>query len=391
MYNDVTNMQGKEQSEDSFVVVYHNDADGAASAYIVGEALNISNSNNVKFVPYDHAKRKCVEAEIIGSLQENTKLFFVDVSPKKDFLDELMSPDQHGQNKLKSVSIIDHHASAAKDLADYLYKAPSANDDNIAPKLDIEIDPDCSSATKMVWNRFKTSEDAAMPDWVKIIDMLDRNNLSLQKEFAAAAYVDTKRVDGSPEEAMKSIKSLTKLSFDFMARSGYPIIRAQKETIKQLIRCAHVVDIEVLPNKTMQVPMVTADVRNYGRQIDKYLNLLGKIKGQGLSFAWYQKSTGEVNVSIRSNGTPDAGEVAKHICDTVKGSEGGGHNNSAAVTMPSLSSFNRFVEKSSDRKYKGAESANKGRIISINSQPRRRLEAPKALNRSDRSVNIAFI
>jgi len=342
MAEDIKNTKPEEKvkKDDIEIIVYHNDIDGVASAYVIKEAKKLSTtSKNVVFISYDHNNYEEAQNKIRSAIRRNSNIYFVDVSPKVDFFDELISPNAHGKRKISSITVIDHHETPFSKPD--IYNIPETYDNGCcAPKVKVLINPESSSAAKLVWDTLMGTEKK-VPDYITLVDKMDRNNLKTKDEFAAAAYADTKPI-ATPAEGLKAISGLARMSFNTMVLRGRPIINAQKQVITQLINNSTVADIEILPNKKAKVPLVNADVRHFGRQINKYLVELGKESGGGLAFAWYQQSNGKVSVSIRSNGEPNSSEVAKHLKETFN-IEGGGHPDCAAVIFPSLCKFEKYI------------------------------------------------
>jgi hypothetical protein len=95
---------------------------------------------------------------------------------------------------------------------------------------------------------------------------------------------------------------------------------------------------EKMQEETMWVPVINADVQNFGRHISDYLRQQGDRTGMGMAFAWYVQGNGTVTMSIRSDGDPDASKIAEFLC-SAPGVTGGGHKTSAAVHFSSLRQF----------------------------------------------------
>ena len=309
------------------VIVYHADCiDGAASAWIIAKAHGLEDADSQKkvtYVPYSHAAPTEAADKIRQAVATGSEIYFADITPEKHLLNELISSGQH-------IHLLDHHMSAAAELADY----------KGTPQLEIHIDPDAPSASKMIWSLLFPKEKA--PAVIDLINLMDggANGLRTPHDFAAAALVDSKNIH-TPEHALHTLRGLAKLSFNDMAKKGKNIAADQEDKIDRLLANAPTVQVQLLPEaKHVNVPIINGDIRLFGRQISERLVELGKKSGANVAFIWSQQKTGAVSMSIRTDGDPDASKIAKHLCKTM-GVTGGGHKDAAAVHFHSLFEFAR--------------------------------------------------
>jgi len=324
------------------LVVYHaNCIDGAASAYILAKSMGMQNplrSKYLKFLPYEHACFQRDQQAIIESIQDNMDIYFLDVAPTAGFTKELIDLSYSGQSKrIRSITIFDHHNTTSKTLVphkDYLEKLES-------PKVSLNIEDTGLSAVKLVWNELTGNHN--YPDYLKLVNKMDRSNLKTREEFAAAAYVDAHDIS-SPQQALKTLAKIAKISFNTMAERGRPIAAHQKILIDNLFNRVRLAEIEILPDMVVKAPIVNADVKNFGRQISGRLIELGEKHKSKVALAWYQQQNGAVTMSIRTTGEPDAGAIANHLRKTMKNVTGGGHKDSAAVHFASLCDFANQVD-----------------------------------------------
>lgn len=321
--------------ERHLIVVYHDDCiDGFASAWAFDQALGGDAQTHISYIPYGHHNIPDAEKHILRDIDAGAELFFVDVAPGKAFLDKLMSPGGDVP-ALKSIRIIDHHQSAADVLAGY--QPPAAPG---APALDIFIEANAPAAALLVWKALMPAE-APKPAFLRMIEKMDLSrDLKDEDDLAAAALIDSKSLR-SVGEAFSSFMELSALSLPDMVQAGRGIFSDQKNRIDKLTDNIMYTRLEALED-ILWVPVINADVQNFGRQISDYLREQGEKTGLGMAFAWYVQGNGSVTMSIRSDGDPDASQIAKLLCTSL-GARGGGHKTSAAVHFPSLRFFTEKV------------------------------------------------
>jgi hypothetical protein len=124
--------------------------------------------------------------------------------------------------------------------------------------------------------------------------------------------------------------------------AGLNILSDQENRIEKLTDNIMYTRLVVLNDKMQEeslwIPVINADVQNFGRHISDYLREQGDRTGLGMAFAWYVQGNGTVTMSIRSDGDPDASKIAEVLRGTP-GVTGGGHKTSAAVHFTSLKQF----------------------------------------------------
>lgn len=317
------------------IIVYHVDCiDGLASAWAVHCHYGHEPDIRIEYVPYGHHNIEEAENIIRGHLALKTgaklvDVVFVDVAPTPAFLHELLIPPARATR----VVVADHHKSAAEALAGFT--APVGDG---VPELYLNIDAQHPSAANMVWDYL--FPDTPAPVFFQLIAKMDlgQNLLETEDDHAAAALVDSKNIT-SIETAFDSFDALSHLTFHDLVALGRNILGDQDTRISKLddnVMYTHISSTgDAAP---AWVPIVNADVQNFGRYISTWLVQQAEATGAGIGFAWYVQGNGTVTVSIRSNGTPDASVVAAHLCKQW-GIRGGGHSTSAAVHFPSLESF----------------------------------------------------
>lgn len=319
------------------VVVFHaNCVDGSASAWAVMEKEGVTADDpNVAYIPYEHYMREAAENNVRGAVGPNSKVYFVDAAPEKAFLDELLS-----QNTASSVHVLDHHLSAAKMYQGYTAPAGSTT------PLELKIDDRRSSAAAMVHQHLLPGKDA--PDLFDVIDKADgaAKGLVTKEDKAAAAYVDSQDTR-TIKSASEFIKGELSTKFHEFAKRGEPILADQELKLKKMLSRAAVINLQILPGEQpAKVSIVNGYVQDYGRDVSSELVALAKKNGGDIAMAWttMPKPDGSVSieVSMRSNGTPNLGDVAEHLKKTM-GCFGGGHGDAAVIRFPSFDAFKKHI------------------------------------------------
>jgi hypothetical protein len=318
------------------VVVYHeNCIDGLASAWAFDQKWGRDENTHISYIPYGHADIPAAEDMIRREITPGAEVFFVDVAPTKAFLDQLMAPNAYALPAVNRVHVLDHHKSAAEALAGY-----TPPRDSNAPSLSVFIDDNHPSASNMIW-------EALLPDrqkfpFLEMIAKMDlAKDLKEDRDLAAAALIDSKNIR-TVADAFHSFAELSVMSMHDMVVAGLSILSDQENRIEKLtdnIMYTRLLFMnEKMQEETMWVPVINADVQNFGRHISDYLRQQGDRTGMGMAFAWYVQGNGTVTMSIRSDGDPDASKIAEFLC-SAPGVTGGGHKTSAAVHFSSLRQF----------------------------------------------------
>jgi len=327
--------------EKPVIIVYHADCiDGAACAWIVAKAKGLDGDpqpSNVTYIPYGHHNAAESQQKIRDSLKSDAELYFVDLAPEKAFLDELMTSANgtDGTMQVSAIHIYDHHKTAAHNLKGYT----SPNPRNAEPQLNIVIDDQRASASAMVWGLMMPGQGS--PVILGLIDKMDGDAVGLKTpaDFAAAALVDSYDIS-NPKSALETIKGLAKLSFMQAARRGAPLAADQDQRLKKLLDHPHFVRLQLEPGAApVDVPIVNADLKAFGRRVSESLSELAKKHGSPAAFAWCMQANGAVTVSIRTCDGADASLIADYMKATLPEATGGGHAGAAAVHFPSLVAF----------------------------------------------------
>ncbi len=318
------------------IVVYHEDCiDGLASAWAFDKKWGREDNTHISYIPYGHHDIPGAQEKIRSELSQGAELYFADVAPQKAFLDELMAPLTSGLPALKAVHILDHHGTAAEELANY--KAPA---DLEAPTLELHIDAEHPSAANMIWETLLPGVEK--PDFLKMIAKMDLSrDIKEDHDLAAAALIDSKSIK-TVADAFHNFEELSQFKMHDMVVAGLNILSDQENRIEKLTDNIMYTRLIVLTDKgqeeSLWIPVINADVQNFGRHISDYLREQGDRTGLGMAFAWYVQGNGTVTMSIRSDGDPDASKMAE-ILRSHPGVTGGGHKTSAAVHFTSLRQF----------------------------------------------------
>jgi hypothetical protein len=346
------------------IIVHHAKCiDGAACAWCVAKAHGVDTpegrkGRDVTFIAYAHHERKEAEEQIRAALKTGALLYFVDVAPSREFLDELMTPGKDGQAKVESISVMDHHETETRALKNYFPPTVEGSQ----PGLNIVLDPNVHSAARMVWSEMLPDEKA--PPVLDVINMMDGDakGLTTPDAFAAAAYIDMQDI-GTTAKAFDTLRGLASQTFNEMAADGRHLATDQKSRIDKMMENAAVMELQILPGQPPQkVAIVNADVKQYGRQISEVLTAAGQEAGSGVALAWYAQKNGAVTMSIRTNGDPDASLICEHLRNTM-GCTGGGHDGAGAVHFKSIFEFARHMPFG-EAMIKGREPAAKSTPIS---------------------------
>jgi len=323
------------------IVIYHEACiDGLAAAWAVHRKWGEDTGVHISYIPYGHHDIPASEQKIRAELTPGAEVLFVDVAPTRAFLDQLMSAARYKLPLPGRVTIIDHHESAARALEGYAPPPETAT----APPLDITIDSHHPSAANMVWETLLPGREP--PVFLSLIAKMDlARDLGDARDLAAAALIDSRPIN-TVGSAFHSFARLEGLSHDEMARMGENILTDQKNRIAKVSDNVLYTYIQLQPDREDEgwtwVPVINADVQNFGRHISDYLRAQGDRTGLGMAFAWHVQGNGSVTMSIRSDGDPDASQVAEMLC-RHEGVRGGGHRTSAAVHFASLARFMELI------------------------------------------------
>ncbi len=266
--------------------IYHaNCLDGFGAAWAVHHALG----EGVSFFAGIHAQRPpCVDG---------MDVFLVDFSYKKELLLDMLET-------AASITILDHHVSAAEDLSELLETG----------KINGLFDMNKSGAM-LAWEWFNQGQQA--PALIEYIQDRDLWSFKLEdaREICSAlsSYPhDFKlwdRLMSSNDKALESLK-----------HEGKAIERKLQKDIKQLIASG----VRRMRIAGYDVPVLNAPAA--------YVSDAGHIMSVGEPFAacYWDHADGR-SFSLRSNGQDDVSSI--DVAEVAKKYGGGGHKNAAGFTV----------------------------------------------------------
>lgn len=324
---------GKERN----IVVFYDDPciDGAASAWAICNGFKDKKGVNIEYVPLGHGRPEDDKHKVIDAVKDGAEVIFVDTSPTDTTLDALLKPGEDAP-KIDSLTVIDHHASEVGRLE--AYKKKMGKRKKGQPDFQLHLDVDKPSAASFAWEIFNGNKPAPkLLEWVG--KMEPPVSLKTNRDYAIASYIDSKDVFSSTEQAFATLDELAATDEAVMVGQGNAILADQLNNTKGLKNAIRYANIELLPGVTQWMPIVNANVQDFGRRINEaLLEQAGAGATCGVIGAWHVEGKGDVKLSLRTNGVPNAGLVAKHLGETI-GNGGGGHPTDAAMQFESMEQF----------------------------------------------------
>lgn len=264
------------------VCIYHDNClDGFAAAWVVRQAL----ADNVAFFPGVHQQ---APPAINGQA-----VLLVDFSYKREVLEAMLKT-------AASITILDHHVSAEKDLSDLLLNG------KISGRFDMK-----QSGAMLTWQWFNPGRPA--PELIAYIQDRDLWQFKLEGSSEINAAVSSYPYDFSVWDKLMASSAQ---DLAILKHEGEVIQRKLQKDIKQLIASG----VRRMTIGGYDVPVLNASLA--------YVSDAGNILSVGEPFAacYWDHATGR-SFSLRSQPTAvDVSEVAK-----IYG--GGGHKNAAGFTV----------------------------------------------------------
>lgn len=268
------------------ICIYHGGCtDGVAAAWAIWrrypEAL---------FVPGVYQK------EPIDVTGKNVLL--VDFSYKRPVLERMAE-------QAKSVTILDHHATAKDDLE------PLLADGTIKGEFDMDR---CGAL--MAWDWAQSPPYQPRPGLLHYIDAQDRwtDERDPVITLAIRSYPDSMEAAGSWVELMKAWSSLMRTPIRDLRSEGVPVYRYYRLRVEEAKRQATAINIGDFQN----VPCVNAP---YSLASD-VAGELAEGAPDGIACVWWLEADGDVVTSLRSIGYVHVGDLAVEY-------GGGGHHGAA--------------------------------------------------------------
>ena len=266
--------------------IYHaNCLDGFGAAWAVYHALG----EGVTFYAGIHAQRPpCVDG---------MDVFLVDVSYKKEILLDMLET-------AASITILDHHVSAAEDLSELLDTG----------KINGLFDMNKSGAM-LAWEWF--NQDQQAPVLIKHIQ--DRDLWSFELDGTREIY---SALSSYPAdfEVWDKLMSNNEHELAALKNEGVAIERKLQKDIEQLIASG----VRRMTIGGYDVPVLNAPAA--------YVSDAGNIMSIGEPFAacYWDHANGR-SFSLRSNGLDEENSV--NVAEVAKNYGGGGHKNAAGFTV----------------------------------------------------------
>ncbi len=269
-------------------------------------------------------------------MRADSEVYFVDNYPAQDVIDILLSPDEENDNqpRLKSLTILDHHNEDLKS-----YRKPKASKGFKAPELELKIDIEEPSAASLTWKHFFPEDE--LPELFEWINMMEQSTeFPSTEDTAVMSFIDSHDIHSSPEKAFESLSKVMSVGKSEAIESGYAILADQENNIALMLQNIRYAALRPIPRAPiMYIPIVNGDVKHFGRYVTKaLLDIAVEGTNPGVGLAWYQKGDGSVLMSIRTNGYPDAGRLARHLGEKI-GCGGNGRETMAAVQFKDLAQF----------------------------------------------------
>ena len=265
------------------VAFYHHPCiDGTTAAWIFGEK-----HLGAKLIPLDYGNMS------VGDIVEKSRgndVFFLDCSLKSAELSEVVKV-------AKSVTVIDHHISAKKEL------------EIVAAYGGIQLlfdEHKCGA--KLVWDWCHGTE---YPTVVKYVDDRDRWVWGLPDSRAISAWISC---FSNLRMHLNHIEWSLNNEFNKCAVAGQSILSSQQRMVEKLVEGARIVEFEGHYVKCVNTATLHSEV---GEKLAELGNF---------GITWFQNYAGKFVYSLRSRGNFDVSVIAKTF-------GGGGHKNAAGFTL----------------------------------------------------------
>lgn len=273
--------------------IYHGKCtDGVAAAWAVWSA-----DKNYHFFPGVYQQEPPWNL-----IDKDTEVLLVDFSYKRPVIEEI-------QSRSKSITILDHHPSARKDLE------PLLADGSIKGVFDMNR---CGAL--ITWEYFHPTEKA--PTLLEQIDAHDRwlDNRDLQLRMALKSYNHSPSDKTRPafHNLMQEWSQLMKpSSVASLKEAGIHIHRYYRQRVEETKRYSRPIYLRGVEILIVNAPVYLAS--------DVAGELATKAKN-GIGAVWWQNTNRSVTISLRSRSEVDVSKIAVHF-------GGGGHKNAAGFKL----------------------------------------------------------
>lgn len=339
---------------------FHKDCiDGCFAAAGLRDAYKDQPNVRIRYMPLPSEMPAAQARRFLESIRPGDEVVIADVSPPKESLCVLLGSELN----IKSLTLFDHHESEVERLLSY-------ERDNVCGcrdgRVKFYLDAKAPSAASMVWNTLLPKR--APQTFLKLVGRMEDTSRTLHDEdLWLAAYTDTHALSPEDRAALPTPENLDPIFDDLiqlaqdmeqkdlrveMALRGESIVSEQLCNIKKVFGSSMLYTrARFAPGEERRwVVALNAAIPNYGRIMNHYLLLaademnkaLGKTEAP-VAIAWFLNKNNHVHVSLRSNGSPNVGDIAAFWASELGGRDkqgkalgsGGGHDDAACVQIPS--------------------------------------------------------
>lgn len=324
------------------VVFYHSPClDGSAAAWMAYKKYG----DEATYVGINHDGPDAIKKQILAQIDKNTDVVFADYSPYALIMDEVL--DHAG-----SITIYDHHDMAINKMTEYLRR----NDIEMPNgKLVTELR---GKPVTMVFDRsrsggvvvhdelFPGTKRPALLDLIQKIDFEHyaipgklRGEKAKDDFFSKAAYLDRISHGASGiKEIVAAFDAAARLSPQELIDRGAEDHQRNKVATEEAVANMQGVRIPVMVEADAEplwvlAPILSANLQQCGREFIARLRELAAEAPARVALSHFVDEKGIHRVSVRTNGFPNASDVAAHLGSRALGNGlgGGGARTSAAA------------------------------------------------------------
>lgn len=267
-----------EQDGKDLVLYHKNCSDGHCAAWVARKVLP-----NATLVPVNHGQEP---PEV-----EGRDVYILDFSYKRKTLLEM-------QKRARSLTVIDHHKTAAEDLKG----------------LSFCVFDMTKSGAALTWEYFKNKLKGEVPWLVSYTEDRDLWKFDLPCSREISAALDSFPFDFRIWDALERLYPASDITNSRLVSDGRAILRYQHQMISSIVQHARDAELDGTKIKAVNTSCIWCQVANE------------LARGASFGVAWYLREDGEYVYSLRSN---DEGADVSKIADKFGG---GGHPHSAGFT-----------------------------------------------------------
>lgn len=309
-------------------VFYHHPClDGAVAAWAAYKKWGEDPNYDIKFIGIDHDTDEATKKLIFANIDTATHAVFADYCPKRSLMDEIA--DHAGK-----VTVYDHHDTPIQQMRGYCN-----------PKVTMHFDENRSGGAIIHDELFGRQ---SRPKIISIAEDIDLERERNQEAYWISAYIDSLPY-GNIEQIVSSVNRIMVMSREEMIALGRLAGQHHEEMLASTMDSAGWARLAILPDTDpVLVPMINANVRHLPREYSHRLRELAGSMHAPVALSWHVDRGSMVVVSVRTNGIPNAAEVAQYMGSAELGHGlGGGGNKTAAVARFTPNQFHaRFKQVS---------------------------------------------